>query len=77
MTKTLTVKIKCGEKTCASKPGKFCSYVGTAGLKAIPVCRLFPTADNSYTVLKTTGGDPLGWLLRCPECLKAEVKETR
>lgn len=41
MTRTLELKINCGEKTCASKPGEFCRFFlhsfGT------PSCFLFGT----------------------------------
>ena len=65
----LIIKVECGLETCASEPGKFCSYMGSVKFGQVSVCRLFPSAEDSYTVL--TEDEPGGWVQRCPECLKA------
>jgi hypothetical protein len=66
--KILAIAAKCGETTCASEPGKFCEHKGTVYYGTKHVCRLFPSAENAYTVLEEKDG----WLLRCEACLIAE-----
>lgn len=66
----LEFKIEAGATTCASEPGKFCRFVGTRKMATQYVCRLFPTADDSYSPLK----DRNGWLQRLPECLAVELR---
>ena len=67
----LAIEIKCGEKTCAKEPGKFCEMFGTVRFGQIPICRLFPSEDAAYTKLKEKDG----WVLRCEQCIKAEVEK--
>jgi len=56
--KKLTFTIECGEKTCASVPGKFCQFF-KASLNGKNSCYLFgPVFDND------------GWIQRHDECLK-------
>lgn len=75
MKRTLKIEIECGEKTCASEPGKFCPYLGTVRMGTKYVCMLFPNEEGSHTLLMGEGGDEAGWLQRCPACLKAEELE--
>jgi len=72
--KTLRLYIVCGEKTCASEPGKFCRFVGVKNFGTVYVCLLFPEleapGDTSSTYLKENDE---GWLARCTQCLEAEA----
>lgn len=62
---TLTIEIKCGEKTCASEPGVFCRFV--RGIKfSYWKCSLFDCA--------LAEDEPNGWLQRCLACLEAQVQ---
>jgi hypothetical protein len=70
--KMLKIEIKCGDTTCASEPGEFCKFFSTIRFGTVPVCRLFPSRDDSLTELKTSGDDQSGWVLRCEACLKQE-----
>ena len=65
-----TIEIECGEKTCASEPGKLCRFVWSMKFGSYLVCAAFGAK------LFDDQGDGLGWLLRCDECLKTakEVK---
>lgn len=65
---TLRIPITCGEKTCASEPGKFCTFVGTNHFGTVWVCTLFPDGEATSTTLVEEGG----WLQRCEACLKHE-----
>lgn len=67
--RTLNIKIKSGDKTCASAPGEFCQYMSTIKFGTLYVCSLFPDKDKMYTVLAQEDG----WLKRCPACLNAET----
>jgi hypothetical protein len=69
MRKILKIEIECSHVTCASKPGKFCRYVGITHFGSQYVCMLFSSNDNSHTKLKEKDG----WLLRCNECIFSEV----
>jgi hypothetical protein len=69
MKRTLEIEIECGDKTCASEPGKFCQFVGTKSFGKTYLCMLFPSED-SYTILESGG-----WLMRCEQCLKSERKK--
>lgn len=66
MTK-LVLNITCGEKTCASEPGKFCEYVRSKKFGTRWDCYLFGELGNSKD-------DGTGWLLRHEDCLAAEDK---
>jgi hypothetical protein len=70
--------IDCGEKTCATEPGKFCKFFGTKKFGIIPVCVLFPSDIGAFTVLREGNGLSIGsgfWTLRCNECLKHGEKQ--
>lgn len=71
MKQILRFPIECGEKTCASEPGKFCSFLGGTNMGITPVCRLFPSVDRAYTILE----DKDGWVQRCESCLTQGVGE--
>lgn len=64
---TLSIQIDCGETTCASEPGKFCKFLGSIKLGQVPVCLLFPSSSDSYTVLEDNG-----FVQRCQTCLSAQ-----
>ena len=65
---TLTIKITCGENTCAGKSGVvFCKFVGVLPLAKGHCCRLFPDGDFPFTELR----DRDGWLQRCDGCMNA------
>ena len=66
--KTVSIQIECGETTCASEPGKFCKFFGTMRFGTIPLCRLFPSDNESFTTLK----DEDGWIQRCPDCMNSK-----
>lgn len=71
--KTITLKIECGETTCASKSGKFCQFLGSKKFGSIAVCMLFPTKNptpnnDGLTVLEENEN---GWIARCDQCLAA------
>ena len=70
MKKQLTIDIECGINTCAKVPGVFCKYFGTIKFGIIPVCMLFPSKMNSFTILEVLPPD--GWAMRCKECLNHE-----
>jgi len=74
MLRQLKFEIKCGATTCASKPGKFCKYVGTTRFGTTYICMLFKDIEYDYKsiILKE---DRHGWLQRCPQCLEAEQKD--
>lgn len=77
MKRTLQIKINCGEKTCASVPGKFCRFCGSRRLGSMPVCMLFPAKNPGR---KNVGGRTDlemkdGWTQRCDDCLKAEINK--
>ena len=67
----LKIPIECGEKTCASEPGKFCLYFGTKKFGQIAVCLLF--RDQSVRSLDSAQelDDKDGWTQRCYQCLEA------
>jgi hypothetical protein len=58
----ITLKIECGEKTCASIPGKFCHFLRIS-LNGKDSCSLF---GNVF--------DKDGWIKRHPDCLKIAKK---
>jgi hypothetical protein len=59
----MNLQIECGEKTCASKPGKFC-HLFNGSLGGRDTCFLF-------------GGlyDDSGWIQRDPKCIEAFKEE--
>lgn len=65
-TRALRILIeKAGEKTCASKPGVFCKWLGTKNFGQEWTCMLF-NKDFAPT---------MEWLPRFQECLDAEEKK--
>jgi len=60
--------LNCGALTCASESNKFCKFFGTKTFGQVPVCRLFPSEEKSYTELRQLNG----WSIRCDACLDAE-----
>lgn len=64
----LDIGIRCGEKTCAEKPGVFCQYLRVRIDGFSPRCLLFDVR------LDTSERDDMGWVLRCEECIDAEIK---
>jgi hypothetical protein len=71
MKRRLPIEIDCGDQTCAKEPGKFCRFFGQVKFGTIPVCMLFPSVDNSHTILEQ---GPDGWTLRCTECLAKQTQ---
>lgn len=67
--RTVNIEINCGLTTCAAEPGKFCKYFGTIKFGQILVCRLFPSEEDSYTVLEELNG----WTQRCGDCMVNEA----
>jgi len=61
-----TIEIECGETTCASKPGKFCEYLGSEAFGRIPVCLFFRDDTGCARLYEDK---PYGWLKRCPQCI--------
>lgn len=61
-----TIKIDCGETTCASAPGAFCKYVGTKSFGTKFVCMFFRQKNGDETRLH----DKDGWLQRDVVCMK-------
>ena len=59
-----TIEIECGEKTCASEPGRFCGWFGVGKFGWGSWCMLFDEKlfDSTH-----------GWVERCEKCLE-EVK---
>lgn len=72
--RNLNIKIECGDRTCASEPGKFCTFLGSKQFGTRFACCLFPDdrGDNTPLHEDVTGG----WLQRCPRCLAAEHGDT-
>lgn len=72
--RALKVPIECGEETCASKPGKFCSWLRTQRFGSEAICQIFSEWGYKRRI-------PLdfenGWTMRHPECLKMETKEVQ
>jgi hypothetical protein len=60
MTRIIRLETECGERTCASTPGKFCRFVKSKNFGTEFVCILF---DRKLF-------DEGGWLQRCGECLE-------
>ena len=68
----LSLEIKCGGKTCASEPGKFCRFLLTQRFGSEVVCQIFsePQGNGLLTPLENSKEDGLGWTLRHPDCIK-------
>lgn len=58
--------IECGKNTCASEPGKFCTFRGTKSFGTVPFCLLF---HETLEISANEHGEPgLGWTQRCKAC---------
>lgn len=57
----LVIRTNVGETTCAAEPGKFCRFLGTRGMKAIPHCLL-----NCEDLFENSDG----WVQRSKKCLE-------
>ena len=66
MKRQLKIAIECGDKTCASEPGKLCGQVYTARFGTEWRCQMFGKE------LRDEAGGQEGALRRLPECLAAE-----
>lgn len=79
--RTLQLQIDCGEKTCASAPGKFCQWCLTTRFGTRWICGLFRDEQSNPVRLRSAqrwsddGWKDDGWLQRCQQCLETEVKE--
>lgn len=72
--KQLILEVDCGDKTCASEPGRFCQYLSTRNFGTESYCRIFGQVDyRASPVALETGED--GWLQRWPDCIEAEQTE--
>jgi len=67
-----TIEIECGEKTCASEPGKFCRGVLVTHFGSRYCCDFYRGSDGYEEPLRD-GED--GWLMRCKQCLEKSRKE--
>jgi hypothetical protein len=72
MERKLIIEIECGEKTCASEPGKFCNLIGSRHFGGISICTCFSRPDSKGILSFVELEEKDGWLLRCDECLAAE-----
>lgn len=63
MIRTLELKINCGEKTCASKPGEFCRFFMGLHSFGTPSCFLFGKLWDEEN----------GWVRRHEDCLAMDV----
>jgi hypothetical protein len=61
MKKKLIFDIECGEKTCASEPGKFCQFLILGMGQRKEACVLFGPVDEKD-----------GWIQRHKDCLLNE-----
>lgn len=68
MNRQLQVSVDCGSATCARHPGAFCRFLGFIDFGTVPVCRLFPSGERSYSYLMEVDG----WLSRLDACLLAD-----
>jgi hypothetical protein len=67
MKATLKLSIECGETTCASSPGVFCTYLETSRFGTSYHCHLFDTVMGKHS---TQLGEKDGWIQRHPKCLE-------
>jgi len=73
MKQTIKFEIECGEKTCASEPGKFCRFFQVSRFGTIPSCKLFSEqgARGNWEPLEEKDG----WLQRHPECIRRSKED--
>jgi hypothetical protein len=57
----IVTEINCGERTCATAPGKFCRFFSSRDWGTQPYCSFFQV-DLFHVD---------GWAQRCPECLES------
>lgn len=69
----LKLEIECGEKTCASEPGKFCKWLSTRKMGTIRFCWLF-SADHQGKATPLEEDEKHGWIQRHPDCLACAEK---
>lgn len=65
MTHKLEIKINCGEKTCASKPGNFCNFLGVRNLGTKSCCLLYTDHGSPLELFENDNR----WIARCQPCL--------
>ena len=63
--KTLVFPIECGEKTCATEPGKFCNFLAL-NLKGEGLCYFFGRVEEALE------GPYKGWIMRHNMCYMHE-----
>jgi hypothetical protein len=71
MKATILFEIECGEKTCASEPGKFCEFTRVPA-NGDAYCALF-SSPGKFNVIRLR--DSEGWLMRHEKCLEATSKK--
>ena len=64
--KTIRLKIRAGEHTCAESVGVWCRFLRADLRGWNPECSLFGK------ILRDVNGGVTGWLARLPECKEAE-----
>lgn len=83
--RNLNVVIECGEKTCFDPDTQtMCSKVFTKRFGTQWVCGIFKDPNDKVSDFEmkfgeldgTETGNPERYLLRCPECIKAEEDAT-
>lgn len=65
MTHKLKIEIRCGEKTCASEPRKFCNFFGTRHFGQKSCCLLYTDHGSPLELFENEDG----WISRCQPCL--------
>jgi len=65
---TASEAIECGEKTCASEPGKFCRFIGSRKFGQVAICTRFLAEDRKGTDFVTLDEFD-GWVMRCDQCV--------
>jgi hypothetical protein len=68
----LRLPLNCGDKTCASEPGKFCKFMLTRHFGQDFYCQIFGPVDMRGRPESLPQSGPYGWTLRWPECIAAE-----
>ena len=70
--RTLQLPITCGDKTCASEPGKFCRFLQATKFGQNHFCLIWHETDGRGKPLPIEEKD--GWLQRRSECLTHEER---
>ncbi len=63
--RNVTICLKFGDTTCATKPGEFCRFFGAKRFGQQPWCLLYDSKVYSVEY-----GDKEGWAKRCHECME-------